>query len=696
MTVNTTNITSGPYIGNGASDTYSYNFRVQDKTQLAIYETDDLGAQTLLVVDTDYTVAGIGVDAGGIITRVAGNLPTDYIWYIRSDYEQTQLSALPSQGPFFPDIHEDALDKLTFLVQQILDLDDRSFRLSESIDIDGAFTIIANAAARAGLFLAFNASGDLTVSSGTGADAGLRTDLVSIDAGLGFHLISYEILSGELGVSSSEYPWGDIRRYDTLDNAIASCAALNIPLFQYGVNTASASVTLSSPVVADNFDSELSNSVADTDPAFIISAINALFTGGKLSCSATSSLIDLRASGASFIAMILDNNATGVASGRGVFIDTANIDDTVIALSRIVAEKYAILSDDIHSGKNLLVIGNITETDANSGFNFNHPFETFSGVVCMGNVGERSASASPSSGIMLAFAGTYEGLAIGNIVRNSDDEALHTEDGHRDLIMLGNIATGCLNRGINSLATGQEGNIGEPVLWVANMLRAAAANTSEGILLPSDATNGQIDGTIVLGNCAADFQEGISYADGHFIIDANVVKNVTDAIKVGLYGRAHGANIAVDCTNLLAGDRKTWSPKIIANVAPTSISSAPVNTGSGPVLNGFAFPLTINHTGSGLETHNLFTLPAPGMMLGQITVQFGNAGNNLGYSARIKWDGTTLTILDEVSSQRGTIAAGATLIDNSGSLAIQINTATAINDTEAYMNFDGVHYMRQT
>ena len=117
-------------------------------------------------------------------------------------------------------------------------LDDRSFRLSESIDIDGAFTIIANAAARAGLFLAFNASGDLTVSSGTGADAGLRTDLVSIDAGLGFHLISYEILSGELGVSSSEYPWGDIRRYDTLDNAIASCAALNIPLFQYGVNTA--------------------------------------------------------------------------------------------------------------------------------------------------------------------------------------------------------------------------------------------------------------------------------------------------------------------------------------------------------------------------------------------------------------------------------------------------------------------------
>ena len=46
MTVNSTNITSGPYTGNGASDQYSYTFRVKDKTQLSVYETTDEGVRS--------------------------------------------------------------------------------------------------------------------------------------------------------------------------------------------------------------------------------------------------------------------------------------------------------------------------------------------------------------------------------------------------------------------------------------------------------------------------------------------------------------------------------------------------------------------------------------------------------------------------------------------------------------------------
>lgn len=164
MAVNTTNITSGPYIGNGLSDEYSYDFRVTDKTQLRVFETTDAGARTELTVDTDYTVAGIGVDAGGIITRVAGNLPTDYIWYIRSDYDDTQKTAFGSQGGFFPDIHEDAMDKRTFVSQQQQDILNRTFRLSDEIDIDGDFVIGENAANRSGKYLTFDTDGDLQTS----------------------------------------------------------------------------------------------------------------------------------------------------------------------------------------------------------------------------------------------------------------------------------------------------------------------------------------------------------------------------------------------------------------------------------------------------------------------------------------------------------------------------------------------------
>lgn len=166
MTVNTTNITSGPYAGNDIADTFNYDFRVEDKTQLKVFETDDAGVETTLTVDTDYTVNTVGDDAGGTITRVAGALPTNYQWYIRSDYKYTQLTALPSQGPFFPDVHEAVMDKLTFLIQQLLDGDDRTFRLSDSIDIDGVFTISDDAVARANNFLSFDSNGDLIITSG--------------------------------------------------------------------------------------------------------------------------------------------------------------------------------------------------------------------------------------------------------------------------------------------------------------------------------------------------------------------------------------------------------------------------------------------------------------------------------------------------------------------------------------------------
>lgn len=130
MTINTIKITSGPYDGNGIADTFNYTFKIYNKTQLNVFETDDQGAEVLLTLDTDYTVNSIG--DSGTVTRVAGPLPTDYQWFIRSDYKETQLTAFGSQGPFFPDIHEEAIDKLTMLVQQLIDDNSRTPSLSKS------------------------------------------------------------------------------------------------------------------------------------------------------------------------------------------------------------------------------------------------------------------------------------------------------------------------------------------------------------------------------------------------------------------------------------------------------------------------------------------------------------------------------------------------------------------------------------
>ena len=130
MTINTKKVTSGPYAGNGIADTFSYTFKINDKTQLSVYETDDLGVETLLILDTDYTVNNVGNN--GTVTRITGALPTNYSWFIRSNYEETQLTAFGSQGPFFPDIHEEAMDKLTMLIQQLINDKERSPSVSVS------------------------------------------------------------------------------------------------------------------------------------------------------------------------------------------------------------------------------------------------------------------------------------------------------------------------------------------------------------------------------------------------------------------------------------------------------------------------------------------------------------------------------------------------------------------------------------
>jgi hypothetical protein len=118
MTVNVTDITSGPYAGNDVADTFSYDFSVKIKTQLSVFETSPVGVVTPMVLDSDYTVTGVGVEGGGTVVRTAGPLPAGYQWFIVSNYNLSQLTDFESQGAFYPDVHEASFDKLTYLILQ--------------------------------------------------------------------------------------------------------------------------------------------------------------------------------------------------------------------------------------------------------------------------------------------------------------------------------------------------------------------------------------------------------------------------------------------------------------------------------------------------------------------------------------------------------------------------------------------------
>jgi hypothetical protein len=82
---------------------------------VVVYKSSVAGVITTLVQDTDYSVTGFP-SAGTIVMTVAP-VTGEQIYFV-SNYQDTQLTEFESQGGFFPDVHENAFDKLTYLILQ--------------------------------------------------------------------------------------------------------------------------------------------------------------------------------------------------------------------------------------------------------------------------------------------------------------------------------------------------------------------------------------------------------------------------------------------------------------------------------------------------------------------------------------------------------------------------------------------------
>lgn len=130
MTISST-ISRNDYIGSGTVATYSYGFKIFVKTDLKVTKKDTNNVETVLTVDTDYTVS-ISANGTGSITLTAGSLPTNYLLTIRRVRLRNQETDIRNQGSFYPEIHEDAFDHFVMIDQQQQDEIDRSLKLSET------------------------------------------------------------------------------------------------------------------------------------------------------------------------------------------------------------------------------------------------------------------------------------------------------------------------------------------------------------------------------------------------------------------------------------------------------------------------------------------------------------------------------------------------------------------------------------
>ena len=177
MTVSSTT-TKNSYSGNASTTTFAYGFKIFANTDLTVILRSAAGTETVQTLTTHYSVTNAGVDSGGNVVFVSA--PASGVTVvIRRNIAQTQTTDYTANDPFPAESHEDALDRLTFIAQQQQEELDRAIKLSRTNTMTSTeFT--TSAANRANKILAFDTSGELSVTqqlgSYQGTDATITTE----------------------------------------------------------------------------------------------------------------------------------------------------------------------------------------------------------------------------------------------------------------------------------------------------------------------------------------------------------------------------------------------------------------------------------------------------------------------------------------------------------------------------------------
>lgn len=159
MSVQSTLARIGYTISGAGPYTIPYYF-LKD-TDLVVIRTPVVGDPVTLVLTTDYTVTGAGLEAGGTLTLVApvnGDLLT-----IINEPPINQLSTFPETGKLPAKSIESALDKLTIVMKRAFDLASRGLRLNDG----DAATSFVFPISSPGKLIGWGTGGELTNTSPT-------------------------------------------------------------------------------------------------------------------------------------------------------------------------------------------------------------------------------------------------------------------------------------------------------------------------------------------------------------------------------------------------------------------------------------------------------------------------------------------------------------------------------------------------
>ena len=169
MTVTSTN-QKVQFNGNGSTTVFAYNFKIFASSDLSVILRSAAGTETVQQLTTNYTVSGVGEASGGNVTMGTAPASGTTLTILRVQPNLQGLDLVPND-PFPAGSMEDALDKLTFMVQTHDEEIGRSIKASKTnVIADSEFTV--SATDRANKLFSFDGSGNLQISQELGTYKG--------------------------------------------------------------------------------------------------------------------------------------------------------------------------------------------------------------------------------------------------------------------------------------------------------------------------------------------------------------------------------------------------------------------------------------------------------------------------------------------------------------------------------------------
>ena len=184
MTVSTTTIKNS-HSGNGTAHSFAYGFKIFADADLDVIVRSSTGTETVKTLNTDYIVTNAGSDSGGnVLFKFNTGTSSDAHFsssdkrpqngetvILRRGLDITQSTDYVANDPFPAESHENALDRLTLISQELQEELDRSIKLSRTNTMTSTeFTV--GATDRASKVLAFDSSGEISVTQELGTFKG--------------------------------------------------------------------------------------------------------------------------------------------------------------------------------------------------------------------------------------------------------------------------------------------------------------------------------------------------------------------------------------------------------------------------------------------------------------------------------------------------------------------------------------------